>query len=472
MEEPNELIKSNEIELIGSADVLYGKLNAYLLMLDLPVKGLVAPIKERTKVVNNLPDILSDMQKPDRNESTYISKFIIACCSGLFDAALNFLWDETIVRLRKKVENFDLEFFKSIIKDSNKVKNIATADDLSKIDDAELIEGCSEIGIISEIGYKHLDYIRSMRNWISAAHPNHAELTGLNLCDWFEICIKEVINKEPSEPALNVRSLIKNIKSNTYTEQDVQPIKKALSAMPKENLSSLFKSLFGIFCDVNTSVNVKQNIRLIANDIWSNVTENIKNEAGLKYGEYALNGDKERKQNAKDFLELVDGLSYLNDDTKTAEMSYYIDSLYNAHFGFDNFSNEYSFSKSIERYIPDTGKIPNAIRQKYVKVILLCRMGNYFGVSYISKPIYNRLIDKFTDCEISTMFSLLSDSDIKMQLQYPNCRKEMKEIISMLKDRTGNNVLLQLFEIIEKEYKNIENITAIPLFVNLLNQIH
>ena len=41
----------------------------------------------------------------------YISKFIAACGAGLFDAAINFLWNETVVNLRNKVIRFDMDYF-------------------------------------------------------------------------------------------------------------------------------------------------------------------------------------------------------------------------------------------------------------------------------------------------------------------------------------------------------------------------
>ena len=48
--------------------------------------------------------------------------------------------------------------------------------------------------MISDIGYRLLDNIKFMRNWASAAHPNQNELTGLQLIEWLETCIREVIS--------------------------------------------------------------------------------------------------------------------------------------------------------------------------------------------------------------------------------------------------------------------------------------
>ena len=54
--------------------------------------------------------------------------------------------------------------------------------------------GAKEIDMISDVGYQHLDYIKYMRNWASAAHPNQTEVTGLQLISWLETCIREIIN--------------------------------------------------------------------------------------------------------------------------------------------------------------------------------------------------------------------------------------------------------------------------------------
>jgi hypothetical protein len=94
------------------------------------------------------------------------------------------------------------------VKSSEKRKKLGSEDDLSRIDDSELIHGAKEIGLISEIGFQHLDYIRFMRNYASAAHPNQIVLTGLQLTSWLETCIREVISLPLSEAAIEIRKLL------------------------------------------------------------------------------------------------------------------------------------------------------------------------------------------------------------------------------------------------------------------------
>jgi len=161
-----------------------------------------------------------------------------------------------------KIALFDLEYFKSTLEDEELKKKIKNIDDLNKLDDWELVRGCNKTGIITEIGFKHLDYIRNMRNWASAAHPNHVQLTGLQISSLLETCIIEVIGKEPSIPAINARQLLNNIRTNILSTDDIKPIEDALESTPEEIVISIFRTLFGIFVDPDSKVEIKKQYTL------------------------------------------------------------------------------------------------------------------------------------------------------------------------------------------------------------------
>lgn len=74
-------------------------------------------------------------------ERYIFQKFITAASSGLFDAALNYLWDETVFQLRRRVANYDIEYFYDVAVSSEKRKRLSGTEDLSKLDDSELIKG-------------------------------------------------------------------------------------------------------------------------------------------------------------------------------------------------------------------------------------------------------------------------------------------------------------------------------------------
>src|SRR3546814_4046801 len=104
-------IVQSQTQVAERVDQFTGALVTYLGELGLPTQNVLVPTAERQRVISNLPDVIALIDHAKRGEALYLSKFIAACGAGLFDAALNFVWDETVVHLRKKVARFDLEYF-------------------------------------------------------------------------------------------------------------------------------------------------------------------------------------------------------------------------------------------------------------------------------------------------------------------------------------------------------------------------
>jgi hypothetical protein len=448
------MVEKHEITNIGTPlDVTVGQyqtqLASYLDSLGLPKDELLAEVKDRSMVIQNIPAIIESIPLQKRDKSTYISKFIAACGAGLFDAAINFVWNETIESLKAKIALLDLEYFKSSIQDEDKKTKIKSIDDIVNIDDWDIVRGCKLTGIISDIGYKHLDYIREMRNWASAAHPNHVKISGLQLSAYLETCIKEVISKEPSLPAIEAKQLLKNIRENNLSTADISPIVDGIKKSPSEIIISIFRTMFGMFCDPNGKVETKNNIRLIAKEIWAALPEQQRMEAGIKYANWRANADIPRCNLSREFLDSVNALSYLPESTLVYEIDNALELLQTAHFGYNNFYNEPPYARLLLKYIPQNGVIPMQVVSKYVKTITLCLIGNGHGVSIAGMDIYSELFNRFTDNEIKPFLKLFSDIDFSNRMQKKLCVERYRSFCNILKERTAN-----------------ENIKAVILYIN------
>ena len=114
----------------------------FLVHLNLPVENVLSPIDEREKVLSSLENILKMLSLDKRETAYYLTKFTVAITVGLFDGALNFLWNETIKSLRVLVNDYDLQYFYSIAKESfsPKYKTLSSFDDLAAISDFDLLE--------------------------------------------------------------------------------------------------------------------------------------------------------------------------------------------------------------------------------------------------------------------------------------------------------------------------------------------
>jgi hypothetical protein len=97
--------------MVTNLDAFSECLTTYLGYLGLPTEAVLVDNGQRRRAINNLPEVVGLLNPGQRQAAMYLSKFAAACATGLFDAALNYLWNETIRNLRQKVAQFDLEYF-------------------------------------------------------------------------------------------------------------------------------------------------------------------------------------------------------------------------------------------------------------------------------------------------------------------------------------------------------------------------
>ena len=439
-------------EIAPAVEIFGTQLDSYLDGVGLPKDGILVPFDRRRPVFQNMPTVLDSLTEDQKSEAVYISKFAAACAVGLFDAALNYLWNETVRNLREKVARFDLKyFFDSVVQDSDRRSNLRSETDLEKLDDWELIRGCRTTGIITENGFRHLDYIRNMRNHASAAHPNQNEITGLQIVGWLETCILEVLAKEPSGSVIEVRRLLRSLRTEQLTEAQQPIIAEGLSTLPEDLAASLLRAVLGMYTDVDVDSQVKDNIRLVAKSIWEVVSDEARRETGVKQATLAANGEVARASLAREFIEVVEGTEFLTDTTLAAEMSTALENLMTAHQGWNNFYAEPAPARLLHRLVPKSGDVPRAVLAKYVKTLTMCRIGNGFGVSWVALGRYNDLLARFSDYQIRQFINLLHDPEVASRLQFRICASRYQELAEKLEARAVRPRLKELLVLI-KEY--------------------
>ena len=421
---------------------------SFLQSLELPSEGILVDLDERYRVIQMFPHVVTLINPQVRAVSPYLSKFIAACGAGLFDAALNFLWDETVLHLRNKVVNFDLNYFYDTVEtDPTKRSRLKTEADLVEVSEWELIKGCKDIGILSDIGYKHLDYIRDMRNWASAAHPNQNQLSGLMLVSWLETCIKEVIAKEPNNSAVQVKLLLNNIRTQVLSYTDAQHIQHELELLPLDTIKTLLRSLFGMYSDTKLTSQIRENIKLIIKKVWDISPDQEKYECGFRYNRFLANAEVDKKTLAHDFLTLVNGLPFLPESVLAVEIKEKVELLYQTHTSFNNFYNEPTPAKILAEYVPNTGVIPNSIRKQYIKTVVMAKIGNGYGTSSMAMPYYDLMISKFGEPEYREVSLLLLDEEFSSRLQSTSAGQNFHNLLARILPLTTNTVTLGILNL-------------------------
>lgn len=445
----NELITANSQELATELTAYDTKMLEVFEYLGLPTDNILVKVDERRKVFKNIEDVLDLLSSDTLENSIYISKFLSAVSAGLFDAALNYLWDETVCQLRFRVSQYDIQYFYDLAVISDKRNKLSTEEDLVKIDDSELIQGAKEIGLISDIGYRLLDNIKFMRNWASAAHPNQNELTGLQLIEWLETCIREVISLPLSNLTIQIGKLLSNIKTNILDEAEAQTISNFFCELTSEKANSLCNGFFGIYCRPDTTSETKRNIKLLLPELWNLVDEDIKWNCGIKFSKFQINNDQAEAKLAREFLQIVDAESYLPESVRSTELKIELENLYNAHnASMNNFYLEPPYAKQVQRLIGSNG-VPTQINAYYTMVIIDAYLTNGNGRCWGAEDIYNELIDNFTQIQFMLAITSFTHDKIASKLQFPLCLSQYKSLLLKAEDSVTAPKLLDFINTIK-----------------------
>ncbi len=426
----------------------------------LPSENIFVPVDERAVVFNNAPALLNKIDDATKSEAFYMSKFFAATAVGLFDAALNYVWDETILHLRKRVESYDLEYFYNIATSGDKRRELKTIDDIPKLTDDELLRGALKIDLISEMGYRNMDLVRYARNNASAAHPNHISITGLKLITMAEDCFREVISTPLPPAAIIVQQLLENIKENSINTTDARDIAAHFSSMSANQTQRLTEGLFGIFCKRETLENVRQNIRLVAPLLWEYVNEEVRSNLGIKHAYFSANHHDQEKRFAKEFLDVVGGTKYLSDEHRAAEVSSILEELNNAHNEFNNFYNELLPAKRLSKAIGSPPSIPRGIRPEYIRTVVSVFLTNGLGVVWSADPIYKELIKNLTPNDSTYAIALVLDEQISSKLQMSKCEDKFFEMIEVVEPKITDLTALEMIKEIKSKKKPLSELRS------------
>lgn len=414
--------------------------------LDLPSEGVVVDQRNRVVVLGNMQHVIEPLSVERRASAMYLSKFMVAVGAGLLDAALNYLWDETIGELRKRIIDYDLQyFFDQAATDPEKRKELDGPEDLAKITDDELIRSAARIGFISDLGLHQLDLVRHMRNHASAAHPNQHELTPYALLGYLETCVKEVITLPQSPTMIETSTLLRNIKTATVTEADAARYESLFSGLRKEQADVLAKGLFGIYVKPDSSNTARDNVRAIFPNIWGRLSEETKSGFGVRYARFKANLDEAQAKHARELLEALGAASYLPEDVRVSEIDEILDRLIGVHSTMNNFYNEPPLARELRDYVGDQS-VPGGVEQKYVQTLVEVFLGRSSGISWSADPIYRSLLEGMSPEQAAMALYFATGPTISAVLASESPKKQMKHLLDLIEPKLVSRTAKALYD--------------------------
>ncbi len=430
---------------------------AYLAQVGLPTDNIIATTEERAVVATNLPAFLNALPAEEKRDARYLAKFVGASAVGLFDAALNYVWNEVVLNLRKKAVIYGIDlFFDAAVGGKNR-SSYSDESDLDGLKDSVLLDTCLKLELISEVVYRKLDHILTMRNEVAASHPNVESIGGFELLGWLQTCVKDVLQDRPSESAIRIRSLTANIKERTTVVDHATRDRFAteLKNLSLPHVHNLLITFFGIFVAPDTDQILRKNIAIFAPFLWSHSEDRLKYRIGAMIDGYRTNLDEQRQKRGQEFLEVVDGKAYESLPSRIVALQNLATHLREAHHGYDNFYNEPPFIREILSYCKRSTDIPKELLPTLIPVIVSCRLGRGLsyreGVSPAGLPLYDQFLGLLDDDGIAACVLSFLNRDINSKLTNSICQKHLASILSILRQVAISERLKQALDMLSAD---------------------
>ncbi|MDE0522588.1 MAG: hypothetical protein OXH79_11590 [Boseongicola sp.] len=390
----------------------------------LDVPRYVLPKKAQIDHIwENIPKLLSEIPVELRDER--MIRLCIAVSVGLFDSAINYVWNSTIVELRNKVIGFGLPIVAQLTSKS------LDEDKLAEMMDHDLLKLCLELNLIAEEGYFKLDQCRAIRNSFSAAHPAVGALDEYEVINFIGRCVRSALSDVNVPAGVDFNELIAAIKSTQFNNDQEAHWTSAIKGTHSAQRELIATALHGMYCDEAFG----QSSRTNCTTLFLSVIEldGIPSAIIDQHQSYVGMGEEAKASASRDFFTKFDMLNLLSEAERHSIISAACDRLNAAHKGMNNFHNEPPFAARLHEIV-ETSIVPDSVRAKFVETVVSCAIGNQFGVSWGAAPHYKIMIKDFSPKALDVMFSIPSNKTLVANKirSFSACRRRYAELVGLL----------------------------------------
>ncbi|WDK83019.1 hypothetical protein [Xanthomonas campestris] len=445
----SDLVPKSPMELVDpQAQIIVD----FLKGIGLPHDNIIATQDQRAIISQNLPAYIQSLPAEVKHGARYLSKFVVGAGIGLFDYSLNAIWNEVVLDLHKKAISYGLDIFYDAAIGGKAREFYQSEEDLRSVKDAVLLDTCRKLELISDTTHKKLKHILDMRNDIGISHPTNYTINAFELLGWLQNCIQDVLNDRPTEAALKVQAFIQNLKSHTQPldQANIASITSKIGALASHHCGNVLRTMFGIYVSSDTDPQVRKNISLLAVSVWNASSDETKYRLGLTLEGYNTNLYREKYQLGEQFLQSVGGNAFRSNSERAIIVDGLLDQLLEKHQGWDNFHHEAPVADSLSSYISGQQDILPNFASKFVKTILMCRIGrgiNYCrGVSPRGLPYYDRMIALLGDQFTPHALAALTHYDLQSKLDSSIAREQACLALAVLKAGVVNQRLVECID--------------------------
>lgn len=378
-----------------------------------------------------------------------IARMCVAVSVGLFDGAINYIWNAVILNLRTRIKNFGLSYVGQIL---NKTFE---EEDLNDLNDYNLLDLSFKLEILSEVDFFFLNQCRDIRNNFSSAHPSIAQIDDRELITFISRCCKHGISIDYQLKGINIAEFIDAIKDRRFNENTINIWIEQLENTFNAQRILLIPMLHGLYCDSST----KEDTRLNALDICLGIKElldtKIKSSFIEQHNQYLSKSDESRIKASRMFFQKLSLVNLLSDVEKHSIVKNACASLFAVHQGYDNFYNEPTFARNLCDITNSINVIPESAKEEFVETVITCYVGNKYGVSHAAIVYYEKIIKNFKPSEIGYLLEILNTKTIVADRikAFHSCKNNYLRALELIDKNNLSTQQKSKYDKINKEYK-------------------
>jgi len=389
-------------------------------------RDILASGQEIETAWGNLPGVMNKIPPALRTEG--LARMCVAVAAGLFDSAINYIWNTSVIELREKVKRFGLPVVEQLLSKSNFDEQA-----LLDLKDSDLLSLCLKLNLVTEDGYFFLDQCRDIRNNFSAAHPVVGKVDDHEFIAFANRCAKYALGDEHNPVGVDISTFMTAVKGTRFSEEQKSQWVQRIERTHEAQQYLLFGTLHGIYSDPASVELSRVNALMIAAEFAPHFTPKAKSDLINRHHDYIAKGDEKRHKASQQFFERLGMLALLGEHEFHSLLSNASKRLLGIHQAMDNFYNEPPFAERLLQ-LTQQGAIPDTAKEELVAVVVTCATGSPYGVSNAAVPHYHNIIQGFSPNEVEIMLGLPAQKLIVSERlkSHGSCRSRFKELVGLI----------------------------------------
>ena len=393
-------------------------------------RNVVAEDDQIEHAWSQLPRLIRKIPLHLRDER--IVKMCIAVASGLFDAAINYVWNAAVVELRDKVRRFGINVVPQVLDDKS-----FDEDTLLDLRDAELLDLCRKLNLIGDDDFFFLDQCRATRNSFSVAHPAAGAVDEDEFLGFLSRCQKHALSSVNNPKGVDTKALLASLKTVKFKKEQRLEWQRRIEETFEAQRELIFVMLHGIYCDPASGEESRLNAIALCEAFSDDLSAKTRSALVDRHQDYKAKGDDARQKASLQFFETLGQLALLSEAEVHSIFTSASRKLLSVHNGWDNFQNEPPFAERLLK-LSRKNRVPETAQTGLVEAVVTAATGNPYGVSHAASPFYDAMVKSFSPNEVKLMLDLTKGGNVvasRIGSSKP-CEQRFRALVALVDAKT------------------------------------